>query len=92
MQQKQTAAEKTEENKACFAVAICFAVTQSVTILKGLFESEAQTHTKQMDETTYKWYMLVCSWTSIALLYLQDQEDRGGPHRPERTTATKYQS
>lgn len=54
MQQKQTAAEKTEENKACFAVAICFAVTQSVTILKGLFESEAQTHTKQMDETTYK--------------------------------------
>lgn len=54
MQQKQTAAEKTEENKACFAVAICFAVTQSATILKGLFEREAQTHTKQMDETTYK--------------------------------------
>lgn len=46
MQQKQTAAEKTEENKACFAVAICFAATQSVTILEGLFEAKHK-HTQK---------------------------------------------
>lgn len=47
MQQKQRAAGKTEENKASFAVAICFAETQSLTILQGLFEAKHKhTHNK----------------------------------------------
>lgn len=44
------------------------------------------------DSGTYWCYMLSCNQTFIALLYLQDQEDRGGLHRPENTTETKYQS
>lgn len=77
--------KKTKKNRASHATAISFVVTQSARFW-GPFETK-------MDKTrTYWWYMLSCNQTFIALLYLQDQEDLGGLHRPENTTETKYQS
>lgn len=76
---------KKKNPRASHATTISFVATQSAQFWEPF--------KRKMDKTrTYWWYMLSCNQTFIALLYLRDQEDQGGLHRPENTTETKYQS